>query len=129
MQVEQYFGKYHVFNKDRQKGLNLKVIIHNIKLKIMPPENGDNRGNTDEGEKEKGKNSGRGLSIRQLDDYVAAGIIVFYGVVVIMIINGTWTWDNLPESLQYWVTNALVLALGVLFGKGAYRFRQRRQNM
>lgn len=93
----------------------------------MSPENNGDDG-SEEGEKS-GEDSGRGLSVNQLDDYMAAGIIIFYGIVVLLVMNGTLSWSNLPESLQYWVTNALVLALGVLFGKGAYKFRQRRLNM
>lgn len=91
--------------------------------------NGNGGNEEEEGGKENGKISERGLSIKELDDYMAAGIVVFYGILVVLVMNGTLSWSNLPESLQYWVTNALVLALGLLFGKGAYRFRQRRQNM
>lgn len=86
----------------------------------------DGKGNGSEGGE---ASSSRRISVEYLDDIVAAAIVVFYGFLVVMVMAGAWKWSNLPESLQYWVTNALVLALGLLFGKGAYRFRQRRQGL
>jgi hypothetical protein len=89
-------------------------------------------GERDGGSETGGNDAGRndvvggihGLSIRNLDDFVATAIVFIYLSFVLFVMMGWLRWSDLPDSLQYWTTSAFVIALGLIFGKGVNEYRR-----